>query len=90
MIVVLAAFLENMATNGTANCQTHTSEWEDDECEPGNEKRENGPGGSGTSPGSLPGFRCKRTVTMTYCQVPSIVQLEITENNKVTEYMVSL
>ena len=88
MIAVLAAFLESMATNGTANCQTNTSEWEDDECEPGSErKREVGPGG--TSPVSLPGTKCKRVVTMTYCQVPSTVQLEITQNNEVTEYMVS-
>ena len=90
MIAVLAAFLESMATNGTANCQTNTSEWEDDECEPGSQrKREEGPGGSGSSPVSLPGFKCKRVVTMTYCQVPNIVQLEITEDNVVTEYMVS-
>ena len=87
MIAVLGGFLENMATNGTANCQTNTSEWEDDDCEPGQEKRDNGPGGS---PGSKPGTKCKRVVSMTYCQVPGIVQLEITENNEVTEYMVSM
>lgn len=88
MIAVLGAFLENMATNGTANCQTNTSEWEDDDCEPGEkkEKRDSGPSGS---PGSEPGSKCMRVVSMTYCQVPGIVQLEITENNEVTEYMVS-
>ena len=72
--------------NGTANCQTNTSEWEDDDCEPGQEKRDSG---FSDSPGSEPGSKCTRVVTMTYCQVPGIGQLEITEDTVVTEFMVS-
>lgn len=82
MIAVHGGFMENMAKNGSANCKTSTSTWEDDDCQPGEQKRDGGPG-------SIPGFKCEKSVTMTYCQVPYIVQLEITENNEVTEYMVS-
>lgn len=84
MIAVIAAFMENQAKQGSANCQTNTSSWWDDDCTPENGKREEGSG-----PGSNPGSKCERFDTMTYCQVPASVQLEITEDNLVVDYMVS-
>lgn len=86
MIAVLAGFMENMAKEGGPNCETHTSTWEDDDCTPKQKKekkRDEGPGGGG------PGTKCEYNRTMTYCQVPKIVQLEITQDNQVTEFMVS-
>lgn len=87
MIAVIALFMENIAKEGEASCETNTSTWEDDDCTPEQKKEKKRDEGSG--PGSEPGSKCERSVTMTYCSVPTIVQVEITQDNRVTEFMVS-
>lgn len=61
MIAVIALFMEIMAKEGSPNCATNTSTWEDDDCTPERKKekkRDESPGGSGQSPGSEPGTKC--------------------------------
>lgn len=87
MIAAMVTFMENIAKESGANCQSNTADFAEGDCPPERVKGEQGPGSS-TNPNSVSGPPCK-SVTMTYCQMPETVQLEIMEENLVVDYLVS-